>query len=233
VSVRGWIWGAGLGFAVIAAAASLPMRVGLDGAGAAEAGLSARAVRGTVWDGVLEDGQIGAVPLGTVELGLAPLALLRGQFEMHFARQGAEPLYGRLMGRGIADVNGSLALGAQFGPVSVARLDLSAVNLHFDAAGRCLEAGGRVTAALAGPVGGLNLAQGLSGPLSCSDERVAAQLTSQSGMETLRFSAGADGAWQARFKVVTSSDPALVSGLAEMGFRSVADGYVLTSSGRL
>jgi general secretion pathway protein N len=237
MSARGWIWGAGVGFALIVAGASLSMRVMLDASGAAEAGLSARAVSGTVWDGVLHDVRVGALPLGTVEARLSPLALLRGEAAMAFARQDAAlgALNGQIVGgsaAGVRDVSGALALGARMGALSVGQAQLAGVSLRFDRDGRCVEAGGTVTAALAAPVAGLNLAQGLAGPLACSGGRAVAALASQSGMETLRLSFGAGGDWQARFKVATSSDPALVSGLAAMGFQTVGDGYVLSLSGK-
>lgn len=234
---RRWMWSAGLAFALIVAGASLPMRLVLDASGAAEAGLSARAVSGTVWHGTLQDVRVGALPLGTVEARLSPLALLRGEAAMAFARQDAAlgALSGQMVGgsaAGVRDVNGALALGARLGGLSVGQVALGGTTLRFDRDGRCAEASGTVTAALAAPVAGLNLMQGLSGPVACVDGRAVAVLASQSGMETLRLSFGADGAWQARFKVATSSDPALISGLAVMGFQTVGDGYVLSLSGQ-
>lgn len=233
---RRWLWGAGVGFALIVPAASLPMRLMLDDARAA--GLSARAVSGTVWDGRLSEARLGGLPLGAVQASLSPLALLGGQIILDFSQQDAAlgALSGRLHGgaaRGVSAVDGTLALGARLGGLTVGQVRLAEATLRFDAAGRCVDAGGTVTAALSAPVAGLNLAQGLSGPLACVGGRAQAMLASQSGMERLRLTFGHGGAWEARFLVATSSDPALVQGLAGIGFQPVADGYALSLSGQM
>lgn len=233
---RFW-WAAGAGFALLAVTATLPMRWVLDGAGAAEAGLSARAVSGTIWSGTLYDARIGALPLGRLDAQLSPLALLGGRTELMFAR--ADSALGALSGRlhgsgasGISDVNGDVALSARIGGLALGRLQLTGVTLRFDDTARCVEAGGTVQLGLSAPVAGLALAQGLSGALSCADGRAQALLASQSGMEKMRLSFDPKRGWTARFLVAQASDPLMVSALTAMGFQSAADGYVMTVSGR-
>lgn len=228
----------GASFALLVAGASLPLRLVLDGADASAAGLSARAVEGSIWGGQLQEAQFGQLPLGRVQAALSPLALLSGKLVLNIERadEGQGELTARLHGsgaRGLSDANGSVALGAQIGGFSVKSLSFEGLSLRFSPDGECVEADGRVTAALSAAVAGLSLSQGLSGPLSCADGRASVALSSQSGMESLRLSFTPDGAWKGRFLVGASSDPMLVQNLGAMGFQPVADGYALSLSGRI
>lgn len=227
---------AGALFALLVAGASFPMRLVLDGAGAAEAGFSARSVSGSIWQGRLEDAQIGALPLGDMTASVAPLSLLTGDMAVHFRRAdpAQAPLEGRLYGggaRGFADVTGDVQLAQRLGPVSLSRVQLSEASLRFDSQGRCVEAGGTAQIGLSSPVAGLSLSQGLTGPISCAGQFAQIALASQSGMEKLTIRFAANGAWRARFAVAGVTDPALQAGLMAMGFRAVGDGYALAVSG--
>ena len=62
---RRWIIAAAL-FALLLIVATFPMRLALSLAGAADAGVSAREIRGSIWSGALIDARLGALPLGTV-----------------------------------------------------------------------------------------------------------------------------------------------------------------------
>lgn len=228
---------AGTVFAVLAVAATLPMRMVLDRAGAAEAGLSAREVSGTIWAGRLDDARIADLPLGRLDVQLSPLALLRGRSELIFARSDAGPgaLTGRLHGsgpRGVSDVTGDVALGMRIGGLALGRLQLTGATLRFDDQARCAAAGGTVHLGLSAPVAGLALAQGLSGALSCANGRAQALLSSQSGMEKLRLDFDPGRGWSARFLVAQTSDPLMMTALGAMGFQSTADGYAISASGR-
>src|SRR5690606_24936477 len=207
------------------------------------AGLSARAVSGTIWSGTIYDARIGKLPLGRLEAQLSPLALLSGRTELMFARTGeaqdAQNVQGALSGRlhgsgpsGVSDVTGDVALGARIGGLALGRLQLTGVTLRFDDAARCAAAGGTVQLGLSAPVAGLSLAQGLSGALSCAGGRAQVLLASQSGMEKLQLSFDPKRGWTARFLVAQATDPMMIAALAAMGFRSAADGYVMTASGR-
>src|SRR3546814_16757515 len=74
---RGWIIAAAL-LALLLLAATFPMRLALAWSGAADAGVAAREVRGSIWSGELVEARLGALPLGTVRASLSPLALLGG-----------------------------------------------------------------------------------------------------------------------------------------------------------
>ena len=62
---RRWIVAAAL-LELILLVATFPMRLALGWSGAGDAGVSARAVRGSVWSAELVDARLGALPLGTV-----------------------------------------------------------------------------------------------------------------------------------------------------------------------
>lgn len=218
--------------------ATLPMRVALGLAGAADAGLSARSVSGTIWSGTLVDARWRGAALGTLDAGLDPLALLRGAVRLDVMRN--SPLLGDLRGtlalsgaRGVTDMNGTVSLGASLAGVPLDTLRLEQAEARFDAAGRCAAASGRVQLSIALPVPGLDLASGLGGPLRCRGGRAEAALASQSGMERLTLSVDGTGRYRARLAIAAGSDPAVAGLLRAAGFLPVGDTLVLLHEGRL
>ena len=233
---RIWI-AAGL-LALILIVATLPMRIALGLAGASEAGLSARAVTGSIWSGQLIDARWRRARLGTLGAGLAPLALLGGEAKLNIARD--DVLLGKLGGtlilsgaRGVAEMNGTVSLGASLAGVPLDTLRLAAVTARFDDAGRCVEASGQVQLSLALPVPGLDLANGLSGPLACRAGSAEAALASQSGMERLILSFDGTGQYRARLSVKASGDAAVAGLLRAAGFLPAGGDLVLLHDGRL
>ena len=233
---RGWIVAAAA-FALLLIAATFPMRLALVLAGAEQAGISARAVSGSVWAGELADARLGKLPLGTVHARLSPLALLAGRVELAFARADARlgALTGRLHGgsrRGLSDVDGTLSLAGGLGMIPVDRVRFEGAAMRFDSAGQCVAASGRAQLSIAAPIAGLDLSRGLSGPLACVDGRAQAALASQSGMERLTLSFDGSGAWRARLTIAVDRDPMMAAALSLLGFKPGADGFALAASGR-
>jgi general secretion pathway protein N len=234
IARRGWIIAAIL-LALLLIAATFPMRLALSLAGAEAAGISARAVRGSVWSGELADARLAALPLGTVRARLSLPALLAGRVELAFARSDTR-LAGRLHGggvRGLSDLDGTLSLSGGLGMIPVDSLRFEDASVRFDAAGRCVAAGGRAAMSIAAPIAGLDLSRGLSGPLACADGRAQAALASQSGMERLTLSFDGGGTWRARLAIGVDRDPAMAAALTLLGFRPGADGFILSASGRI
>lgn len=218
-------------------ALTFPMRLALAWAGAGEAGIAAREVRGSIWSGELVEARLGALPLGTVTASLSPLALLTGDVDLAFTRSDERlgPLSGRLHGsdpRGVSDVNGVATLAGGLGLIPVDSLRFEGATLRFGDDGRCVEAGGRLQLAVSAPIAGLDLSRGLSGPLRCADGRTQAALASQSGMERLMLTFDGKGAWRARFAINVDDDPAMAAALAALGFKAGPDGFGLTTAGR-
>lgn len=233
---RRWIVAAIL-FGLLLIVATFPMRLALALTGAGDAGVSAREVRGSVWSGELVDARLGALPLGTVNASLSPLALLTGRMDLAFSRSDARlgALSGRLSGggdSGVSDLNGMATLSGGIGLIPIDTMRFEAVSVRFDDAGKCTAASGRVQFGIAAPIAGLDLARGLSGPLSCANGRAQAALASQSGMERLTLSFDASGAYRARFAINVDRDPAMAAALAALGFKAGPDGFALATSGR-
>ncbi len=235
-SRRRWTIVAAL-LAVVLVIATFPMRLALSLAGAGDAGIAAREIRGSVWSGTLVDARLGALPLGTVRASLSPLALLGGDTELSFAR--TDELLGALSGRlhgsdprGMSDVNGLTSLSGGLGIVPVDTIRFEGASLRFDGAGKCVAASGRLQLMVNAPIAGLDLSRGLSGPLTCANGRAQAALASQSGMERLTLSFDGKGAYRAQFAINVDRDPAMAAALAVLGFKPGSNGYVLTTTGR-
>jgi general secretion pathway protein N len=224
--------------AVALVIATLPLRLALQLAGADDAGLTARSVSGSIWSGTLVDARWRGAALGTLDAGLAPLALLGGTVRLNVARD--SELLGNLRGavllsgaRGVADMTGTVSLGASLAGVPLDTVRLEAAGVRFDSAGRCTAASGRVQLSVALPVPGLDLASGMGGALTCRDGRAEAALASQSGMERLTLSADGNGRYRARLAIERSSDPVVAGLLRAAGFLPAGDALVLLHEGRL
>lgn len=224
--------------ALVLGLATFPMRLALALGGSAAAGLSARSVSGSIWSGQLVDARWHGAALGTIDAGLSLGALLGGGLQVEFSRDDA--LHGRLGGAmllngggGVKDVTGGLSLGTSLAAIPLDRLQLEGVGVRFDGGGRCVEANGTMQLRLALPVPGLDLANGLSGPLRCQDGRAEAMLASQSGMERLQLGFDGKGAWRAKLSVAAGRDPLLANLLRAAGFQAVGDTMVLFQQGRM
>ncbi len=228
---------AALLLALLLIAATFPMRLALGLAGASEAGISAREIRGSIWSGDLVDARVGALALGTVDASLSPLALLGGRVELAFTRSDERlgALSGRLHGsdpRGVSDVTGRTSLAGRLGLVPLDSIGFEGATVRFDTAGQCAEAGGRLRLAVAAPIAGLDLSRGLSGPLACVNGRAQAALSSQSGMERLTLSFDGSGAYRAELAIRVRDDPMMAAALAALGFQAGPGGFVLATTGR-
>ncbi len=216
---------------------TFPMRLALGLSGASDAGVTARAVRGSVWSGELMEARLGALPLGTVRASLSPLALVTGRVEMAFARADDRlgALAGRLHGsnpRGVSDVNGVTSMSGGLGMIPVDSIRFEGATIRFDGAGKCAAASGRLQLSVSAPIAGLDLSRGLSGPLSCVGGRAQAALASQSGMERLTLSFDSSGAYRAQLSINVDRDPTMAAALSVLGFRAGSNGFVLATSGR-
>lgn len=218
-------------FALIAL---LPLRLAIDWFGFDRFGLAAREASGSVWLGALAEAQIGPATLGDVEVRLNRLPLLIGRSRLSLERQELDaPFSGATSVSGdsfsLDDVTGQLRLGAALAPLPVGSVDLSDVSVRFSG-GLCESAEGRVRALLASDVAGLSFNSGLGGTVRCAGGKLLLPLASQSGMERLNLSVGADGRYLAVF-VVNSGDPALRAQLLAVGFRPSGSGVSLRIEG--
>jgi general secretion pathway protein N len=212
-----------------------PLRFVVGVVGLDDAGISSRTASGLIWFGRLDQARAGKIDIGTLDVGLQPLGLALGQTNFDFARSDAagEALSGTVVRgidrRGVADVTGSLA-GGDIGGLPVERLTFERVSVLF-AGGLCREAEGRVTLVPGLTIAGLQLRNGLTGPVRCEGRAATMTLAGQSGMERLTMSIDPDGSYTVRLGV-QAADPLLGAALTAAGFGPTAEGYVRTSRGR-
>lgn len=226
-----------LGAFVLGLVAFFPLRLAIGLFGLEGQGVSARAVQGSLWYGRIDQLMVGDVSVGTVHAGLSPIQLLVGRARLDLGRKAGLPddIEGALtvgFGRiGLDDVTGNIPVGAALAPLPISGITFTDMSAYFSG-GACGHAEGRVKAAIAGELPGLNLSQGLSGDVRCDGSSILLPLVSQSGLEKLNLRIKADGHYTAEMRV-TSSDPALGQGLGAMGFQQAGDGYILRIDGTL
>lgn len=210
----------------------MPLSVALSMFGLTEQGLSARAASGTVWSGKLFEARIGQIAVGDVAVGLKPLPLVVGRATIDMESAiGRGALTSMKSGFAIDDATVKLATARAFTPIPLDALDLTNVSVTFTNS-RCAKAQGRVRATFAGDVGGLSLAQGLSGVARCEGGALLLPLVSQSAMERLNLYLRHDGGYRAEFRV-RSTDPAMAAKLGSAGFAPAPGGFVLRLAGKL
>ncbi len=195
-------------------------------------GLSARAANGTIWSGTLVEARIGRLVVGDVGVGLRPLALLTGRASFDVKSPlGRGALTSTRGGFAVDNATAHLSTARIFAPIPLNGLDLTGVSVAF-ASGKCDKADGRVRATFAGDVGGLALAQGLSGVVRCDGGVLLLPLVSQSALERLNLHIQGDGGYRAEF-FVRSTDPATAAKLGSAGFAPAPGGFVLRLAGKL
>ena len=215
-------WGLVALLVLVALVALFPMRIALDWIGLERAGLTAREVRGSVWNATLSEAQFGGAALGDVDASLSPLPLILGRAQVNLSNPTG--LNGRVtVARRSVEANIDQALLEGFpalGALDIGALRLSSVAVMF-VDGQCVEAGGNVSAVVTLP-----WAQGAIPPLDarirCDAGALLLPLASAGGAERLDIRLYGDRRVQAR--AVVSRVPAmLVPLLGAAGFRMVGD----------
>ena len=210
----------------------LPLSLAISMMGVTGQGLSARAASGTIWSGRLFEARIGEIAIGDAEVGLKPLSLLAGRASINMQSAiGRGALTSMKSGFAIGEATAKLSVGKSFAPIPLDGVDLANVSVMF-VGGNCEKAQGRVRATFTGDVGGLSLAQGLSGDARCERNTLLLPLVSQSAMERLNLYLQGDGRYRAEF-FVRSTDPALADKLGAAGFAPTPGGFVLRLAGKL
>jgi general secretion pathway protein N len=215
----------------------MPMRIALGLTGLERVGVAARDVRGSIWNGRIDQLMLGTMPVGPVRAALSPISLLMGRARTDIWRQegAADDLSGALtagIGRiGIDDVTGAVPLGRSFAPLPIGSLIMEDVTAYFSG-DRCGHAEGRVRAQIAGQFPGLNLSQGLSGIVSCDGDALLLPLVSQSGLEKVNLRIWRSGRYVAEMRVETA-DAGLTDALGKAGFAGVGGARLLKVEGTL
>lgn len=211
--------------------AFMPLSLPISMIGTGSQQLSARAATGTIWSGRLAEASVGPLAVGDVSVALKPLSLLAGQTSIVMQSPvGRATLTSLERGFAVDDATAKLNTGRIFAPVPLDVIDLTDVSVAF-VDGKCEKAQGRVRATFAGDVGGLSLAQGLSGAIRCEGGALVLPLVSQSALERLNLYLQGDGRYRAEL-FVRSTDPAMAIRLAAAGFAPTQDGFVLRLAGK-
>ncbi len=215
----------------------LPMRLALGWAGLGEEGFTARRVSGSIWDGTIQDARFGEVALGSLKASISPLSRLIGRARVAIdarARGVEGALHGALISsrtrRGVDQLSGVLPTGRAFAPLPVTQLTLDAVTVSF-LGDKCVDAEGRVIAALGGDVAGIQLPAEVSGNARCDGGALLLPLASQSGNETITLRVTGAGTYSAALALVPG-DPAAAQTLTALGFVASGSGYQLSVEGR-
>jgi general secretion pathway protein N len=209
-----------------------PLRMALGWLDADRAGLSAREVDGTLWDGRLQDASFRGLPLGDPRVALAPRRgglhivasdLLRG-----------EGVFRPAEGLDVSALNARLPLDALAGGLPFKgelALTGGAVQIR---EGRCRTARGEVRISdLALPAGALT-GLVLSGRLSCREGRLSVPLTGQAGGVAVDALMQVDAAGDYRLETrLRAGDPAAGALAGAAGFQRGLDGYRRVDVGRL
>ena len=220
---------------VAALIALIPMRLALGVSGAADHGLSARSVSGSMWSGTLGDVRFGGLTLGDLDARVSPLALLLWRARIALDSRGAAlPVHGAASvsrhGFGVEALNASFRTGGLFAPLPVTMLDLDSLTVRFRD-GACIAAEGRVRATLSGGAGGIALPSSVAGDARCDGTALLLPLSSQAGTESVSMRITGGGAYQAAI-AMRPGDPAAGSKLEAAGFVAQGGLYRLSIEGR-
>ncbi len=211
-----------------------PMSVLVRMAGLGELGVSARAVRGSIWHGRLEAAQIGAVELGDINARIAPLALLTGKAKLVLEGEGSVPLraavYASPGGFGADRLTAMLPIGNAFAPFAPASVSLEETRFAFSG-NRCIRAEGQIRLRLEGAPDGVEMGRSLLGTARCDGDAVATTLTGASGMERIVLRISPDGHYGGTI-TVRPPDPSIGAKLMAIGFHETQVGFVAKVSGQ-
>lgn len=217
--------------------AFLPLRLVLGVAGLADAGLTARAVEGSVWAGRLRDARLGEIALGDLDAHLSPWPLLVGRARIELDSDVDTPARAVHGAVGVSrngvradDVDATIAPGRLLSPLPVTGLAVEALSVRFED-GACTAAEGRVRASLSGDVAGVAMPASLSGSVRCEGRALLVPLTSQAGAERVDLRIEGTGRYRATV-TLQPGDAAALARLTTLGFVEGPGGYGLSVEGR-
>lgn len=213
----------------------LPLRLVAGWAGLGNAGLSARAVHGSVWLGTMDEAAAGGVALGDLRARLSPLDLLLGRARVAVRSRGEGPAaQGAVMvtrhSNGMDDVTASLPTGAVFAPLPITQLDLNGASVRFDD-GRCVRAQGKVRAVVTGDIAGVDLGGSMAGDARCDGGVLLIPLRAAAGGAVIDLRLPGNGRFHADL-IVPGGDVATIARLQLAGFQAGPKGYTLSAEGR-
>jgi general secretion pathway protein N len=197
-------------------------------------GLAADGIEGSIWNGRLRNARYAGLPLGDLDVGLDPRRLPAGEASLGFTR--LQPrLSGRVGGtrqaRRIEQLTGELQLAVLPPPVPAATVAFDGAFATLGAGGKCLSAGGTVSARLSGiPL--LGETPPLAGTPRCDGDALFAPLVAPGGEAGLDRWLWPDSRWQAGLNIRNSNPLALLA-MGAAGFSITDQGGTYRVEGRL
>ncbi len=224
--------------AFLALLACMPLSFALNMAVPQNGTVTAKAVSGPIWRGVIADLDVGAASLGRVEASLRPLPLFAGRAEYRFeAIDPGKPatLSGiaatGIGGFGLKQVTGNIPLRNVDARLPLSHFELRDFAVRFDGE-RCRDAHGSVRLMLQpGLFSGLGLDNGFLGQARCDGTALVLPLLSQSALEKADIRIEASGKYTATI-TVQNDVPELGIILSAAGFAPISGGYRMTVKGQ-
>tara|TARA_R110000772_G_scaffold65109_9_gene145467 strand:+ start:46 stop:783 length:738 start_codon:yes stop_codon:yes gene_type:complete len=223
---------------IILALFFMPLRLAVSMAGLENSKFSAREISGSIWNGRIEQAQLGPFALGNLDASVQLFPLLTGKVKMDLERPavaGDSGLTATIGKQGnsltVENATTTLSVGGQLAPLPASNIQLDDVSVAF-AGGRCQSANGKVRLSLDANIPGLDLKQGLLGNAICEDGVLVLPLTSGSGMEELTMKLEGNGFYTARL-FLNGNERAWTLLLPTLGFQKVPSGYAIKVAGQL
>ncbi len=216
----------------------MPMRWIIEAATGTESQITASGASGTIWSGQIHELQFGQLNVGTIDAGLDPIGLFTGNLRFWFDRSGANgesPLSGSIAtgigGLDLANVNGSISLGAGVAGLGSARVEFDELAFTFSS-GKCREASGAVKLVPESSIFvALGVQSGLLARVRCDRDGLYIPFASASAMERVNVRMSADGRFAATLGL-EQPDAEIAPVLSLAGFRNIAGGYQKSIRGR-
>jgi general secretion pathway protein N len=218
---------------MLALVLTLPLRMALGWIDADRAGLSARAVEGTLWGGSLRDARFRGLALGDARGGLDILGGgLRLRADGELAGEGV--VGSRAGGLALREVDAELPLVRIAGGLPITgALALDGFAAEFER-GACRRAAGEVRISDVGLAGARLAGLELRGQAACRDGALVVPLAGRAGGAAVDGLLRVDGA--GRYQLDTrlrATDPAVQAAAGVAGFARGLDGFTRTDRGRL
>jgi general secretion pathway protein N len=210
---------------------TVPMSFALSWLGADQAGVSAAAVSGSIWNGRLKAAHYRAIPLGDVQAALDPFALISGTRRLAVNGTLVSAIVVEGASRGFETAYAAIEV-AHLRPAFplAGRVRLEQATLLFSQE-RCVRAEGRLATdilkrAFDGPE--------VTGTLACAGEAAVARLDGrlQDGEVSIVLRLDSAGRYQAETRV-TSTSPMVRVALALAGFSESGGGFIRSDEGAL
>ncbi len=223
---------------IILAFVFMPLKLAVSLAGLENSKFSAREISGSIWNGRIEEAQLGPFALGDLDAGLQFLPLLTGNVKMDLERpatKGDTGLTATIGKQGknllVENATTALSVGQTLAPLPASNIILDNVSVAF-AGGHCQSASGKVRLSLDANILGLDLKRGLLGNAICEDGVLILPLKSGSGMEELTMKLEGNGFYTARL-FLNGNEQAWTILLPTLGFQKVPSGYAIKVAGQL